>query len=1127
MKTIRIGSCLVFLCLLHSQAAFAYHKPGWDTGHQTMDSNPGIENTDPGESRPRGCGSPVEVSSGNFVHALPQLSLSGLGPDLDLTLIYNSHDLRSGTFGVGWTHAYEERLVVTTDGAQVFAICCQGRGKRDRMLRLADGRRYSAVKLNLTMTRNDNDTHTMRDKHGVLKEFDADGRMTRIVDRNGNAAVLAYDNAGFLTAITDAAGRAVRFTKSTNGRVASITDPANRVFQYAYDSSGHLAKVTDPLGQTWSFEYNLNGLLTKIIDARGNTQQSIDYDERRRVRTLTEDAETWTYTYGNRQTTKRNSSGNSWAFEYNEAGSITKTTNPLGKSVAYTYDNANNTTSITDENGKVTKYTYDGSGNVLTMTDAAGSVHAITYEPAFSLPVTVTDPAGNVTQLQYDNRGNLTTVTDASGAVTRFEYDAKGRLSQATDALGGISKFVHDQYGNVISFTAPGKAAETASYDILGNILSLTDGRGMKYELAWDRAGRLVSSTNPAGNITTRQYDAAGNLTTLTLPNGAVYRFEHDVHDRLVRLTNPLTQTTTYTYDAHGNIATSTDPIGRTIRYNYDPLDRLLTKTTPDDTVRYAYDAAGNLLSVANGSSTLTFTYDPVNRVVKAGAAPQNVTVTYAYDVAGRLQSIDDGASGTITYGYNRRSLVTSITDYDGFTATFNYDANRRRSRMERTGGFSTVYGYDAANRLLSLTHASPAGPLNFDYTYDEADNRISMTDVAGKHTYGYNRRDQLVTATHPTSDNPAETYSYDPIGNRLASHLSASYTHDAANRLTVDATFDYGYDADGNLNTRKNRVNGNIRTYTYDAENRITKITFADGTSATYRYDPLGRRYEKNVGGQITRYVYAGSTILRELDATGKTVARYTPGVQWDEILAVRRGGVTTVLETDALGSVIRSVAGSTVNATFRYDSYGRVVAQTGTPQAPFAFQGRELDPESRLYYFRARYYEPTVGRFLTEDPIGLWGGLNLYAFVDNNPFSYIDPLGLAGLPNDPSGLGSEWKPDPSHKDPNGERFRNPGGDVLDWHRGRPGEPGWKGKDHWHHRPRGKGGKKHLNPGDEIPDSDPAKSCSIHDAPGSRFLDREWWEKATGLTGLALWTYIILSEGSRIYPPRNLVPVP
>lgn len=983
-------------------AAAAFHAPPWDTGHDRFDADPGIPRTDPGSERMCPNASPVEVSTGNFVYALPQFAISGIGPRIDLTLIYNSHDLRKGPFGRGWTHAYEERLVVTTDGAQVFAICCQGRGKRERMSRSADGRYVNLTPTFVTLTRNQDQTHTIRDKHGRVREFDADGKLVRIVDRNSNAVTLGYDATGFLTTITDATGRVLRFTKGPNGRVASMTDPANHVSQFSYDNSGNLVKVADPLGQAWTFSYASNGLMSEIVDPRGKTQMNITYDASRRVSVLMEKDERWEFTYNEneKRTKKEDWEGNDWTFEYNDTGSITRATDPNGHVIVRAYDSDRNLTAFTDGNGNTTRYTYDASGNVLSMTDALGNKRTIAYESIFNLPVAITDPVGNTTTLQYDARGNLLSVTEPNSAVRRFEYNARGQMTRVVDPLGNATTLAFDAHGNVVSVIEPGKNAATASFDVLGDILTLTDPRSNTYQFAYDAARRLVRTTNPAGGAIVRQYDASGNLTALTLPNATTFTFAYDTFSRLTQSTNPLQKVVSYEYNRHDNVTRVIDPNGLSIYYTYDGADRLTTKRTFDDTLTYSYDAAGNLTDISTTSSgRLQFTLNAMNQVTRVVASPQQATVSYSYDAAGRLLTIDDGAGGVIRYGYNLRSLVTTITDFDGFAATFNYDVNRRRSRMDRTGGFSAVYTYDAANRLLSVAHTSPAGPLSFAYVYDQADNRERMTDQAGQHTYGYNRRDHLVSAVHPTTVNPQETFTYDPVGNRATSHLSPSYTYDAANRLLADSRFDYTYDENGNTLSRKDRASGGVRSYEYNAENRITKIVFADGSTATYRYDPLGRRSEKTVGGQTTRYVYAGASILREIDANGNTVARYTPGLYWDETLAVRRNGVIHVLETDGLGSVARTVGNGAATSTYTYDSYGQIIAQTGTPPTPFAFQGREYDAESRLYYYRARHYDPRVGRFLTEDPIGLTGGWNVYAFVRNNPLNHFDLLGLASV--------------------------------------------------------------------------------------------------------------------------------
>jgi RHS repeat-associated protein len=216
------------------------------------------------------------------------------------------------------------------------------------------------------------------------------------------------------------------------------------------------------------------------------------------------------------------------------------------------------------------------------------------------------------------------------------------------------------------------------------------------------------------------------------------------------------------------------------------------------------------------------------------------------------------------------------------------------------------------------------------------------------------------------------------------------------------------------------------------------------------------------------TNYLYDGPDVIEEVDNSGNVLARNTKGPGIDETLAALRNGTTSYYEADGLGSVtsLSNGAGALAN-TYTYDSYGRLSSSSGTLVNPFQYAGREFDSETGLYYYRHRYYDSSTGRFLSEDPLEFEGGdVDLYRYVDNSPVRYIDPDGLGKLPADPSGLGPQWTRDPTHRDPNGERWRNPDGDYLDFHRGRPGKPGWRGRDHWHHN----GCPEHLEPGDEVP---------------------------------------------------------
>jgi YD repeat-containing protein len=204
--------------------------------------------------------------------------------------------------------------------------------------------------------------------------------------------------------------------------------------------------------------------------------------------------------------------------------------------------------------------------------------------------------------------------------------------------------------------------------------------------------------------------------------------------------------------------------------------------------------------------------------------------------------------------------------------------------------------------------HSGGTSLLSFDYAYDRAGNRLAKTDLAGSHSYVYDELYRLTQASVPAGA-PQEQYAYDANSNRVASHVSAAYSYDTAERLTSDATFDYTYDANGNLIRRLERATGGLTTYTYDPDDQLIRIDFPEGTNAAYRYDGLGRRISKTVGTQVTRYIYDDDDIL--LEYAGSTLARYTHGPAVDDVLSVSRAGVTSHVQADALGGPDRCRGG------------------------------------------------------------------------------------------------------------------------------------------------------------------------------------------------------------------------
>jgi RHS repeat-associated protein len=343
---------------------------------------------------------------------------------------------------------------------------------------------------------------------------------------------------------------------------------------------------------------------------------------------------------------------------------------------------------------------------------------------------------------------------------------------------------------------------------------------------------------------------------------------------------------------------------------------------------------------------------------------------------------------------------------------------------------------YDPASQVTQILHqlTTTSTQINkADYLYNGVGNRTSLTDRRGPQAFGYDTLDRLTSASHPLLATP-QAFAYDAVGNRTT---NGSLTN-AGNQLTADATHSYQYDDNGNLTRKTLLATGNFTVYSYDAENRLTKVEdFAAGNptafaTSTYRYDGLGRRIEKVANGQTRRYIYDGEDILLEYDGANALQARYTHGPGIDEPIAVTKGGSTFFYHADGLGTVtdLTDSAGATAKS-YSYDAYGNLVDQTGTVDQPYTYTGREFDSESGLYNYRARTYDPAAGRFIQKDPILLpffptilpsypllsashnqrvWltptllaspERLHAYTYVANSPIFYSDAFGLLfGIP-------------------------------------------------------------------------------------------------------------------------------
>ena len=455
----------------------------------------------------------------------------------------------------------------------------------------------------------------------------------------------------------------------------------------------------------------------------------------------------------------------------------------------------------------------------------------------------------------------------------------------------------------------------------------------------------------------------------------------------------------------------------------------------------YTYDSSDNIISVTerNGQTT-TFTYDPMNRITLAEYADGSFT-TYQYDAAGRIATISDTISGVISYTYTDSGCSTgtcggtavdrlaSETTPQG-TINYSYDAIGRRTIMTVAGQPAVNYSYDANSRLTSIDTIISGATATFSLGYDTIGRRTTLTLPNGVTTnYSYDNASRLSNLQHVDSSNnvlESLSYTYDADGNRLSMNrqnvttvplpnLVTSATYNDANQMLIftpqtGSAKNITYDLNGNMISVTNSCG--TTTYTCDARNRLVGIngynSDCSALTASFKYDALGRRFEKTTNNRTIQYLYDRMDIAEEIES-GAVGASYIRTLNIDEPLArIKADGTLRYYQRDALGSVI-ALTDSTeaIKTQYVYDPFGSTTVIGEGSDNPFQYTGRESDGTGLIYY-RARYYSPEIQRFISEDPIGFEGGINFFAYVRNNSLNRNDPNGEIGLPEIAFGIGT-----------------------------------------------------------------------------------------------------------------------
>lgn len=985
---------------------------------------------------------PINTGNGNYYYQHTDFVTSGRGIPLVFQRSYNTLDNYSGPLGVNWTHSYNVILTGTSDGTI--------------NIRWGDGRGETFTPTQpgvfSTLVRNADDTFVLTRKNQTQYAFSSAGKLTTIRDRNGNTVSCTYDANGNLVQITDAGGRSLTLSYDANGHILQLTDPSSRRESFQYSAANDLISTTDPAGGITLFAYDANHHVTSIVLPTGNTLLQNTYDSAGRVasqkngrnattslaydvpnigdRTITDargnqtihtydgnlriikvkDAllgtTNFTYDANNDRTSVTNAAGEATSFAYDAHGNLTGINDPLGDAATFVYDARNSLLNATNAKGHATTFSYDGNSNLISIHDASGAQTTFNYD-SFGELTSKTDARGNTTSFGYNNSGNLTSITDALGNPTALAYDSIGRLASITDPKGHTASAFYDALSRLVKIADPLGNQTRFAYDAVGNLTQITDANGHMTAYAYDAVNNLARVTDALGHLTQYAHDTNNNRIAFTNARGKTSSYAYDAVNRLASAADPLGFATAYAYDSVGNVTAITDAKGQTDQFAYDALNRLIGISYADGkAVSYAYDADSDRTSMADSHGTTAYSYDPLDRLTSV-ANPGGKTVVYGYDSTGNRVSLTYPDGKLTTYSYDGINRLSRATDWAARSTNYTYDQTSNLKQILYPTSARLNFNYDAANRLQQVVNSyqgSLGNPISsFTYLLDAVGNRLKVTDGSGKATsYAYDALNELKSVTVGTS---ITNFTYDAVGNRLtltAPSTSINYSYDAADRLLAAGVTTFAYDKNGNQVT-KTPPNSKPLTFTYDAANRLISVLGGKANSA-FAYDGDGNRIGQSVGSGVYNYLNDVATalpvVLQESGPDGNI--SYAQGLG---LISESGAGFDYFYHYDGLGSVVGLTdPGSKLAGRYSYDAWGQTDTSIPDPQLgtknKFRYTGEALDPGTQLYFLRARFYDPSIGRFAVMDPsLGKPFkplSLNRFVYVDNAPVSLTDPSGL-----------------------------------------------------------------------------------------------------------------------------------
>ncbi|HEX7910987.1 MAG TPA: RHS repeat-associated core domain-containing protein [Paraburkholderia sp.] len=1000
-------------------------KPG-----DGIDGPPGGSGSCGGGDATAGCGSstsggdPVRLYTGQFHLVGHDLHVADTVA-VDLARVYRSsaYDLSgrpmAGAFGIGATFNYDIYLTVgaadSNNRRQLVQLYLPSGIRVPFTLRTGSTATWDDLTspgkyFRATLTGSGTKLLTLRD--GRTMQFTMNAglyRLTRVQDRNGNTITISRDSStGAIISMTSPNGRALAFTSIVGARgtplISRVTDPLNRQVNYQYDSQDRLTQVTDAGGGVWKYGWDTKSRLVSVTDPEGNQQVVSTYDDSDRVIAQTlADGSTFRFAYTVTdgrvtQTDVTDRRGSIRRVVFDTSGRVVSNTYPADQPIAqgqtFTRDANGRVTNLTSTDRQYT-YAYDANGNRTGEADQYGTLVTRTFDSYSQLltEAQAGDPKRGVSTIYtYDTKGNLLTATDRMGNRTTWTNDAQGRPLTVTDALKGVTKYGWTG-ADLTSVTDPLNRTTQFTTDAAGRVTALQDPLGNRTQRTIDALDRTTDVTDATGGVSHFTWDRNGHLLSQADPKGVTTRYTYNAIGRPVSKTDPLGHTETYAWNSSGQIATVTDRKGQVTTYNYDTAGRAVQMdfqtaagALPARSWIYGWNNALNklqairdLFPTVDGRNQkevdTSFYYDSASgKLIRTSDVPTIQGLwTYRYAPDTRDLAGIDMDRATVNYGRDAEHQVTQIeyvvNDEAPRRFGYTYDALGRLSQATFANGMTANYAWDAASQLTGITYKRADGSVFGDLTYGY--------DLAGRRTKAGG---SLAKVNLPQAVNDAQ--------------------YNAANQLTRWAGKALSYDLNGNL------ASDGVNQYGWNEQNLLSQIS--GGTTAVFSYDAFGRRTDRTVNGHRMQTTWLGDE-LNFMVPDGdwsqriRVFSPYQAGGP-DELTFRRIGDDASqdrhVLR-DANNNVIALTDADQQSQTqYSYEPYGAMI-QTGVADPNTQqYSGRENDGTG-LYYYRNRYYNPGIGRFISEDAIGYASGqTNAYAYVGGNPVQFRDPAGLQAIP-------------------------------------------------------------------------------------------------------------------------------